>query len=101
MVTARFTDPDVGSRIEVKDEGSLSNMAGRLVRFLTWTPKVCRIIAFYRFWAIILPTLGGLGLEKGFMTQALGLCVAWGFRLLSGLGFGGSVAHQGSKTVGC
>ena len=23
--------------------------------------KVCRIIAFYRFWAIILPTFGGLG----------------------------------------
>ena len=29
----------------------------------TWTPKVCRIIAFYRFWAIILPTFGGLGLR--------------------------------------
>ena len=28
---------------------------------LTWTPKVCRIIAFYRFWAIVLPTLRGLG----------------------------------------
>ena len=27
----------------------------------TWTPKVCRIIAFYRFRAIFLPTLGGLG----------------------------------------
>ena len=27
----------------------------------TWTPKVCRIMAFYRFWAIILPTFGGLG----------------------------------------
>ena len=27
----------------------------------TWTPKVCRRIAFYRFWAIILPTFGGLG----------------------------------------
>ena len=24
----------------------------------TWTPKVCRIIAFYRFWAIILATFG-------------------------------------------
>ena len=24
-------------------------------------PKVCRIIAFYRYWAIILPTLGGFG----------------------------------------
>ena len=28
---------------------------------VTWTPKVCRIIAFYRFWAIILPTFGGPG----------------------------------------
>ena len=28
---------------------------------VTWTPKVCRIIAFCRFWAIILPTFGGLG----------------------------------------
>ena len=28
---------------------------------VTWTPKVCRIITFYRFWAIILPTFGGLG----------------------------------------
>ena len=27
----------------------------------TWTPQVCRIIAFYGFWAIILPTFGGLG----------------------------------------
>ena len=26
-----------------------------------WTPKVCRIIAVYRFWAISLPTVGGLG----------------------------------------
>ena len=25
----------------------------------TWTPTVCRILAFDRFWAIILPTLGG------------------------------------------
>ena len=28
---------------------------------LSCTPKVCRIIAFYRFWAIILPTFGGPG----------------------------------------
>ena len=27
----------------------------------TWTPEVCRIIAFCRFWAISLPTFGGLG----------------------------------------
>ena len=31
------------------------------VGWSTWTPKVCRIIAFYRFWAIILPTFEGLG----------------------------------------
>ena len=28
----------------------------------TWTPKVCRIIAFYGYWVIILPTFGGLGM---------------------------------------
>ena len=30
---------------------------------ITWTPKECRRIAFNLrgFWAIILPTLGGLG----------------------------------------
>ena len=26
-----------------------------------WTPNACRIIVFYRSWAIILPTFGGLG----------------------------------------
>ena len=26
----------------------------------TWTPKVCRIVDFYRCWAIILPTFVGL-----------------------------------------
>ena len=30
----------------------------------TWTPKVCRKNAFYRFWAIILPTFGGLGIHR-------------------------------------
>ena len=30
-----------------------------------WNPKVCRIIAFYGFWAIISPILGGL--RYGFM----------------------------------
>ena len=29
----------------------------------TWTLKVCRIIAFNRFWAIILPTFGGSGMD--------------------------------------
>ena len=27
----------------------------------TWTPKVCRIIAFDRCWAMILPSFGGSG----------------------------------------
>ena len=27
----------------------------------TWTPKVCRIIAFYGFWAFFLRTFEGLG----------------------------------------
>ena len=44
-------------------------IAGALVKGLgfrvTWTPKVCRIIAFYRLWAIILPTFGGL-VYRGF-----------------------------------
>ena len=26
----------------------------------TWTPKVCRIITFFRIWASILPTFGVL-----------------------------------------
>ena len=29
----------------------------------TWTLKVCRIIAFCRYWAIILLTFEGLGIE--------------------------------------
>ena len=29
---------------------------------LTWTPKVCRIMALSRFWAIILPTFRCLGM---------------------------------------
>ena len=24
----------------------------------TWTPQVCRIMAFYGFWAVVLPTFG-------------------------------------------
>ena len=28
---------------------------------ISWTPKVCRIITLFGFWAIILPTFGGLG----------------------------------------
>ena len=41
----------------------LADLELRLYRGLgfTWTPKACRIIAFYGFWAIILPTFGGLG----------------------------------------
>ena len=34
----------------------------RIINYLiTWTLKVCRIMAFCRLWAIILPTFGGLG----------------------------------------
>ena len=40
---------------------------------VTWTPKVCRIIAFYLFWAIILPTFGGLG--RGFKVEDVGFGV--------------------------
>ena len=36
----------------------------------TWTPKVCRMIAFYRCWAIILPTLGGLGTSRVVRSRA-------------------------------
>ena len=49
----------------------------------TWTPKVCRIIAFYRFWAILLPTVGGPGrgifegLEMGSKTMVWGSCVGY------------------------
>ena len=42
----------------------------------TWTPKVCRIIAFYGFGAIILPTFGCLGrgkLEHGFRMISAGI----------------------------
>ena len=59
-------------------------------RSLTWTPKVCRIIAFYRFWAIILPTFEGLGkgtlqiILYGHMepeaTLTQGLCLELGWR---------------------
>ena len=35
-------------------------------RVPTCTPKVCRTMAFYGFWAIILPTFGGLGNCLGF-----------------------------------
>ena len=40
-------------------------MREEVYRVCTWTSKVCRIIAFYRFWAIILPTFGGLGKAQG------------------------------------
>ena len=41
--------------------GVRGRVFGALGLRLAWTPKVCRIIAFYRFWAIVLPTFGGLG----------------------------------------
>ena len=34
---------------------------GKVARVATWTPKVCSKIAFYRLWAMISPTLRGLG----------------------------------------
>ena len=40
----------------------------------SWTPKVCRIMVFYRFWAIILPTLGGGGLGYGLGCLATDAC---------------------------
>ena len=42
----------------------------------TWTSKVCKIIAFYRFWASILSTFGGLG--RFFL---------WSLRRILGLGW--------------
>ena len=75
-----------------------------LAIMLPGPPKACRMIAFYGFWAIILPTLGGLGnpdtdtnkaLWLGYGREELGfvLGVPWeglggfGFRVW-GLGFG-------------
>ena len=58
------------------------------LRERTWTPKVCRIMAFYRYWAIILPTFRGfgklkLGILKGLESRGLiqrpqkfGVCVS-------------------------
>ena len=58
---------------------------------ITWTPKVCRRIAIYRFWAIILHTFGGLGVkvkgeevpqktdpQQGTTLEPLGSVVLWG-----------------------
>ena len=39
---------------------------------ITWTPKVCRRIAFYRCWSFRLPTFG---LSVGFRAWDLHLCV--------------------------
>ena len=38
--------------------GTMFGVSGDGLR-LTKTQKVCRTIAFYRCWAIVLPTLGG------------------------------------------
>ena len=42
---------------------ALSHKLGehKIPRITTWAPRVCRIMAFYRCWAIVLPTFGGLG----------------------------------------
>ena len=42
----------------------------------TWTPKVCRIIAFYGLWANILRTFEGLGSLDGYrVDRGVGLRV--------------------------
>ena len=57
----------------------------------TWTPKICRIMALYRFWAIILPIFGGVQVDvwgsglQGFIVQGLGF---WAFRLRSSCAHG-------------
>ena len=64
IIKAPITRPK--SNLGIK-QGALVGLKGgykgtqTLQKGNTWTPKVCRIIAFYRYWAIILPTFGGLG----------------------------------------
>ena len=41
--------------------GGWAEVLPLLISRITWTPKVCRIIAFYGLWAIILRTFEGLG----------------------------------------
>ena len=58
-----------------------------------WTPKVCRIMAFHRFWAIILLTLGGLGclndyVKGSYPTVFWGVGLLVGFSRFLGLGSG-------------
>ena len=56
-----------------------------MLKSYTWTPKVCRIIvAFYRIWAIILPTLGGLGSDPHSMVLGTSILQCWGLRGKSG-----------------
>ena len=47
----------IGMRAQPSGIGAHSSPCQQ--RLTTWTPTVCRIIAFYRFWAIILPTFRG------------------------------------------
>ena len=35
-----------------------------MVLVVAWTLKLCRIIAFYRDWTIILPTVGGFRYDR-------------------------------------
>ena len=54
-------------RVSEEAQDSVSEasvVAGTAALSPTWTPKVCRTIAFYRFWAIILPTSWGSGKPK-------------------------------------
>ena len=68
----------------------------------TWTPKVCRIIALYRFWDIILLTFGGLGSESKTLnlhpgTSQLGLgftMIRWPYLLESGFRIRSTITYR-------
>ena len=42
---------------------------------IMWTSKVCRILVLYKYWAIILPILGGLGNVDEDKALLKGLCL--------------------------
>ena len=68
-----------------KSQPWLTSCGGQVYSLLlTWTPKVCRIIAFFRYWAIILPTFGGLGTSYGDMNRLQVLSKLLTFMLSSG-----------------
>ena len=62
----------------------------RWVKAITWTPRVCRIIAFCWFWAILLPgyRFRGLGVYRVFYRSNSELrCVFMGMFLGTLTGF--------------